>query len=103
MARKKTRGKRSRKTPGMESVWLLAAKPVQGKAPTHFLIDHTRYPADGPLTSQVSKARKWSDSSGPRQFFRLHPDLRRRFVSFKLAGALDAPAPSRRMLRKSAV
>lgn len=91
----KQRRKRKPKTVGLEPIWLLAAKPARGKQPTHFLIDGTRYPADGPLTSQISRARKWSDSSGPRQFFRLHPELRRRFISFRLAGALDRPKSGR--------
>lgn len=96
MPHRRPKNKRQRKVPGLESLWLLAARPARGKPPTHFLIDHTRYPADGPLTSQVSRARTWADSSGPRQFFRLHPDLRRRFVSFKLVGALDRSKPRRR-------
>jgi hypothetical protein len=45
--------------------------------PTRFLIDHQRYPGFAPLTTDLAKAKLWSERTGPLKFLRLHPHLRK--------------------------
>lgn len=86
--------RRKVKIPGLDPIWVLAVKPSRGKPPTHFLLDTRLHPGEGPDTSIVTKARRWSDSSGPRHYFQLHPMLRKRYVSYKVHEMLVPPGRS---------
>ena len=78
---------------GLDPIWLLAVRPRKGQHPTKFLIDARRFPGAPVETGDPSKARIWTDSSGPRQFFRAHPELRKRFVSWRHDGPIARHTP----------
>lgn len=99
----KTRGRKP-KPPigGLDSAWLLAVKSRPGitwryssePTPTHFLIDRVRFPGNSTgMTTIPAHARRWNESSGPRQFLLRHPALKRNYKPFKILGAMEmAPA-----------
>ena len=58
------------------TIYLLAQKPPKGQRPTKFLVDTRLWPAGG-YSTDLAKARRWNDESGPRQYLNRHPKLKR--------------------------
>jgi hypothetical protein len=86
--------RRKPKVPGLDPIYVLAVKPKRGQRPTKFLADARAFPGEGPDTTQPIKARKWADSSGPRHYFRLHPNLRKRYQAYRVHELLLPPGES---------
>lgn len=88
------------KVPGLDEVWVLAMKPARKDvAPTRFLTDSRVWPAE-PDTGEPRKARRWADSSGPRHFLLAHPQLRKRYMAFKIFDPA-VPAPGQKFALKA--
>lgn len=90
--------KRRRRIVGLDPVWVLAKrfrKDEWHQHPTQFLIDWSRFPGVRVTTGDVSGAQTWHESSGPRQFLRRHPELRKLYFSYRVGG-MPAPAKKRK-------
>lgn len=78
-------------------LYALAQQP-RAQRPRLYLTDARRFVLAQPLTTDPAQAKVWVEKSGPYQFMRRHPELKRRFYVLDV----ELPASAVKIKRRNA-